>query len=145
MNCEGPSAWIIAPTPDTGVANVSVSGPLPPLAESDVHSTLSPAVKPAPAQLQTAAGHTTAIRLLGPASVIEPCSAPTDNTLALAPIEVPSAPSCDHWTESVAPCAFTLPTWTSVSAHAPDDVIRIASARLSNRFRLQRLRNAITG
>ena len=73
VNCEGPSAWIIAPTPETGVANDSVKGPLPPLPESDVHSTLSPAVNPAPAQLQVAAaGHTTAIRLLGPASVIEP-------------------------------------------------------------------------
>jgi hypothetical protein len=72
VNCEGPSAWIIAPTPDTGVANVSVRGPLPSLPESEVHSTLSPAVKPAPPQLQGVAGHTTAIRLLGPVSEIEP-------------------------------------------------------------------------
>ena len=96
MNCDGPSAWIIAPTPETGAPNVSVTGPLPPLPESDVHSTLSPAVKPTPAQLHGDEGHTTAIRLLGPANVTVPLSAATEDTFALEPIEVASAPSCDH-------------------------------------------------
>jgi hypothetical protein len=60
LNCPGPSAWIKAPAPVSVAAKFNVKGPTPPFPLSEVQIRLSPALKPAPVQLQGVTLHLTA-------------------------------------------------------------------------------------
>src|SRR5690242_7416490 len=68
VNCPGAFACTKAPPPDTGCANVNVTGPLPEFPLSEVQIRLSPAVRDGPpAQLQGVATQSTETMLFGPA------------------------------------------------------------------------------
>ena len=74
VNGPGTSDWSSAPAPITPEAKVTVTGPLPPPKALVVQSKESPAVKPAPFQLQFvdkggARAQTTETTLLAPARV----------------------------------------------------------------------------
>ena len=121
VNWPGMLAWINAPAPTMGTLKVSVTGPLPPLPESEVQIRLSPAVKPLPpVQLQLAGigEHTTETMLLAPARVTVSLLPPAEFALKLAGRIVWSPPSCTQLIESLAPCPGWLVTWTSESAQA---------------------------
>jgi hypothetical protein len=103
VNCDGPSAWMNAPTPETAVPTARVRGPFPLLPRSDVQTRESPALKPTPFQLHKVAGHSIASKLFGPASVAVMLIPLTEVAPKLAPSTVASAPSCDQWRKSFAP------------------------------------------
>jgi hypothetical protein len=116
VNCEGPSAWISAPTPETEVPRLSVRGPFPLLPRSDVQIRESPALKPTAFQLHNAAGHSIASKLFGPAKVIVMPSPLSDVAVKLPPSTVASAPSCDQWIASFAFWAARVVTGSIESA-----------------------------
>ena len=118
VNTPGKSACMSAPRPDTPLGKVKVTGPLPPLRASDVHSKLWPAVKPSPVQLQGVAAHTTEITLLAPARPTVTVDPKAVLPVKLAARILPSAPCCDQFSESFAPWLEGLVTSVSVSAHA---------------------------
>src|SRR3981189_1496520 len=97
---------------------VNVSGPFPPFPVSDGQMRLSAAATPVPDQLHGDAGHTTETRLLGPVRLSVTVVPLTDVADAVVASVVPSAPSCDHCTESFAPCVAWLVTRTRESAQA---------------------------
>src|SRR5215469_1360090 len=102
VKAPGKSACRNAPKPATGLANVKVTGPLPPLPASDVHSRLCPAVKPVPVQLQGDAEQATEMILFAPARPIVTVDAKAVLPVKVAAKTLPSAPCCDQFSESVA-------------------------------------------
>ena len=116
VNCDGPLAWINAPTPETEVPTASVRGPFPLLPRSDVQTRESPALKPTPFQLHRVAGHSIASKLFGPASVTVMLIPLTEVAVKLAPSTVASAPSCDQCTKSFAFWAASVVTGSIESA-----------------------------
>src|SRR5260370_8094789 len=106
-----------APAPDTALAKVNVTGPFPPFPASEVQSSVSPAVKPEPVQLQGVAVQTTEAILLAPAKLAVTLAPPVEVTPTLAARTVPSAPSWDHFTVSLSPWPATLATTLRHSPH----------------------------
>jgi hypothetical protein len=68
----------------------------------EVHNVLSPEGMPDPDQLHEEAGHTTARILFGPERLTVIDVPLTETPLKVAGKMVPSAPNCDHMTESLA-------------------------------------------
>src|SRR5450755_2749325 len=120
-----------APAPETFVPKLRVRGPLPPTARSEVHTSLSPAAKPVPCQLQGAAAQATETILFAP--VKEPVTASPFPDVALKPAasKVPSAPNCPQLTESLAACPAGLVTPTSESDQATAVANRIKKTALA--------------
>ena len=147
VNWPGMLAWINAPAPAMGTLKVSVTGPLPPLPESEVQIRLSPAVKPLPpVQLQLAGigEHTTETMLLAPARVTVSLLPPAEFALKLAGRIVWSPPSCTQLIESLAPCPGWLVTWTSESAQAVPVASMIKTAKPLSRRRQKGFSIAVT-
>src|SRR5262252_4056000 len=106
-----------APAPAIPDANVSFTGPLPPLPASEVQSRVEAAGKPVPVQLQTVAGHMTDGMLPLPAR-----TTPAETFLATVctvkfeASRVPSGPNWDQAIVSLAACAAWLVTNVRLSA-----------------------------
>ncbi len=92
VNAPGKSACSSAPTPATLLVKSKVTGPLPPLPASDVHSRLCPAVNPVPVQLHGLAEHTTDTTLFAAPRLTVVALAAAVFAVKLAASTVPSAP-----------------------------------------------------